>query len=510
VERSLATNASNLSARALNAAILRRMGHVQEAQALIDETLALDPLCFRVLAERFLLSREQTDLEAFLHSLEGDVQTLLDVVYELAWSGLREDALRLLESAAAAGHLDHPMLGYTLAWLAAQLGRTADATQFIDRAEAASPRYCFPARLEETIVLEDAIARCPDAARAHYYLGNLYYDKRRYDEAIRCWRKSVGLDPSYSIPWRNLGLAEFNILHDPAAADRMYARAFAVNAHDARLLYEWDQLKKRAGLASPEDRLRALEQHAALVDSRDDLTIEFITLLNLTGRSAEALGRLQSRRFSPWEGGEGLVSAQYVTAHKALGHAALIARNPKEALEHFEAARRYPENLGEGKHLLTLERDLDYLCGISAEQLGIAVLAQQYWQAAAAPLPSIGAHSFFQALACYKLGDARQAREILTSLAEYARTQSAIEPKIDYFATSLPNFLLFDDDLGKRNRIECAFLGALAHYGLGETEGAMQEFDRVLAEDPCHLAALEIARWIKSGARFEIEAESLR
>lgn len=513
VERSLSTNTPSLSARALKASILRSMGRVQPAQALIDETLALDPLCFRIMAERFLLSRNPSDLHAFLTALEGDVQTLLDVVYELAWSGLSQDAFVLLESARREADLTHPMIGYTLAWLSARLGRTQDAARFIHDAEAASPRYCFPARLEEMIVLESAIALFPESARAHYYLGNLYYDKRRYEDAIRCWRTSVELDPNYSIPWRNLGLAEFNILHNPAAADRMYARAFTASPGDARLLYEWDQLKKRAGLASPEERLSILEQQPSLVDLRDDLTVELITLLNQTGRSAEALRRLESRRFSPWEGGEGLVSAQYVAAHKALGDEALLADNAAQALHHFESARHYPENLGEGKHLLTLERDLEYLSGVAAEALGNPALAQQHWQAAAAPLAALGYHTFFQALALVKLGEAEQARELLTSLAEFARTQSSIEPKIDYFATSLPNFLLFEDDLARRNRVECAFLSALAHLGLGEVSTARQELQQVLAEDPNHLAAIEITRWLAAGRELflvKAEAESLQ
>jgi tetratricopeptide (TPR) repeat protein len=512
-ERSLSTNAPSLSARALKAVILRSMGRAQEARLLVDETLALDPLCFRIMAERFLLSRDPADLKPFLSALDGDVQTLLDVVYDLAWSGLSEDAFLLLECTQDTADFDHPMIGYTLAWLAGRLGRAQNANRFIAHAEAASPLYCFPARLEEMIVLEDTIARYPDSARAHYYLGNLYYDKRRYDDAIRSWRKSVELDPNYSVPWRNLGLGEFNILHDPAAADRMYARAFAVNPRDARLLYEWDQLKKRARLASPEERLRILEQHPSLVDLRDDLTVELITLLNQIGRSADALHRLESRRFSPWEGGEGLVSAQYVAAHKALGHAALLADDAAEALRHFESARHYPENLGEGKHLLTLERDLDYLCGLAAERRGNPTLAQQYWQAAAAPLASIGPQTFFRALACFKLGDAQRARELLTNLADFARTQNSIEPKIDYFATSLPNFLIFDDDLARRNRVERTFLNALAHLGLGEIRPARQELERVIAEDPNHLATIEIGRWMADRGEFELvkaEAESLQ
>ncbi|MFZ2021775.1 MAG: DUF5107 domain-containing protein [Terracidiphilus sp.] len=510
IDRSLSTNTRNLNARALKAALLRHMGRTEDAKSLVDEALILDPLCFRILAERFLLSRNPERLKTWIGSLEGDVQTLLDVAYEFAWSGLREDAFLLLESASEAAHLDHPMIANTLGWLADQFGFAADPSRYVQHAEAASPLYCFPARLEEMIVLEDTIARCPASARANYYLGNLYYDKRRYDDAIRCWSRSVEIDPTYSVPWRNLGLAAFNILHDAAEADRMYAHAFAANSQDARLLYEWDQLRKRARLASPEERLRVLEEHSDLVQRRDDLAIETITLLNQTNRSEEALKRLLTRQFSPWEGGEGLVSAQYVAAHRALGCASLISGAAAKALDHFESARRYPENLGEGKHLLTLESDLDYFSGIAAEQVGDLALAHMYWQAAAAPLPSSGYHSCFRALALQSLGKRDEARAFLSELARSARMQMEIEPKIDYFATSLPNLLLFEDDLDKRNRVEYTFISSLAHFGLGEFGTAMTELEKVLTADPDHIAAAQMRRWIiakSDGARRKAPAE---
>ncbi len=40
--------------------------------------------------------------------------------------------------------------------------------------------------------------------------------------------------------------------------------------------------------------------------------------------------------------------------------------------------------------------------------------------------------------------------------------------KIDYFATSLPNFLLFEDDVQERNQLDSLFVLALASLGLGE------------------------------------------
>jgi tetratricopeptide (TPR) repeat protein len=351
------------------------------------------------------------------------------------------------------------------------------------------------------LVLQNCLRRHPSSAKAAYYLGNLYYDKRRYDDAIRCWRQSLALDSQFSIPLRNLGIAEFNVLHDSEAADRMYALAFKAKPDDARVLYEWDQLRKRANLATAADRLQSLQEHSSLAAQRDDLTVEYITLLNQCGRWGEALEQLSARQFSPWEGGEGLVSAQYVCAHRELGREALAEGNAEEALAHFEAARHYPHNLGEGKHLLTPERDLDYFSGLAAQDLGDSAVAMTYWKAAAARLPGPGIHSYYQALALRELGRENDARTILKELGEFAAKQRKTVPKIDYFATSLPNLLLFEDDLVKRNRVDSIVLSALAHLGLGDTNKARRELETVLKEAPNHPVAAETLRWLKPRTR---------
>ncbi|HVZ84326.1 MAG TPA: DUF5107 domain-containing protein [Terracidiphilus sp.] len=506
--QSLRTNVENLKARALRAMCLRHLEREEEAQRIIEESLTLDRLDFRMLAERFLLTRSEEDFTALTASLEGDLQTLLDVVYDLAWSGGAEEAAALLEASMQAERWDYPMLWYTLAWLTTGAAKKAKAAEFAARGEAAPALYCFPARLEEMIVLEHIIALNSSSAKAQAYLGNLYYDKRRYDDAIRCWRRSVELDAAYSVSWRNLGIAEFNVLHNAQAAAHMYERAFAAHSGDARILYEWDQLKKRTGLAAPAERLRVLDEHPQLVARRDDLSVERITLLNQLGRWQEALAALGERRFSPWEGGEGLTSAQYVFAHRALGLSALEEGNPAVALEHFEAAREYPHNLGEGKHLLTLERDLDYFSGLAAQQMGNKKKAHGYWNAAAAPLAETGPHSYFQALALRALGKEEACREALEVLAQFAAEKACQIPKIDYFATSLPNLLLFDEDLEKRNRIDSMVLAALADHGLGASEKASALLQQVAAEDPNHLLALDALRWVSRDMAAEAEAQS--
>jgi tetratricopeptide (TPR) repeat protein len=502
VHESLLTNSENLQSRALQVSILRRMGKLEEAQKEIAAAAAIDRLDFRRMAEQYLLTRSADDLSSFCAALQKDVQTLLDVTFDLAWSGLLEDAFDLLNACVGKEKLNHPMAWYTLSWLASQQNKEDQADEYVERADSASPRYCFPSRIEEMIVLEDTLRRNLASAKAHYYLGNLYYDKRRYHDAIDCWRRSVELDDTFSIPLRNLGIAEFNVLNNADAALQMYERAFAANPGDARVLYEWDQLKKRTGIGSPESRLEFLEQHRDLVEQRDDLTVEYITLLNQLSEWQRALDELAARRFSPWEGGEGLVSAQYVIAHRALGQQSLMAGNGSMALKHFEAARKYPDNLGEGKHLLTLERDLDYFAGLAAQQLGDREAAAGYWKSAAAPLSSIGYHTYFQAQALRAMKDDDAAQALFSELAQFADEKMRTEHRIDYFATSLPNLLLFNDDLGRRQRLEGQLLLALALHGRGKTADARDVLEGIAAEDPNHLLALEMLRWIGHEARL--------
>ncbi|MEO6569564.1 MAG: hypothetical protein ABIO94_12435 [Opitutaceae bacterium] len=64
--------------------------------------------------------------------------------------------------------------------------------------------------------------------------------------------------------------------------------------------------------------------------------------------------------------------------------------------------------------------------------------------------------------------------------------------KIDYFATSLPTMLLFDDDLDARQTQRAKFLEAQARLGLGETAKARRLSREVLLGDPSHAAAADL------------------
>jgi tetratricopeptide (TPR) repeat protein len=488
VEECLKTDSENLKARDMQAALLRLMNQKEQARRVLDETLRLDPLDFLAHAERPFLDSTHTD--DAIRELGEDIQTALDIAYDYASWGLLKEAMEWLQAVSSGMSTQYPMVFYTMAWLADRLGEDKSAEEYRKRASDAPSLYCFPARLEEMVVLQEALRHDPKDAKASYYLGNFYYDRKRYDEAIVCWRDSVMTDPTFSIPWRNLGIAEYNVRHDPEAALAAYSKAFEVNPDDARLLYEFDQLKKRLNF-TPAERLAALEARNDLVEYRDDLAIEVITQLNITSQYERAMRLLLNRRFNPWEGGEGLVSGQYVATHTALGREAIETGNFARAALHFQEARKYPENLGEGKHLLTLERQLDYWEGLALEQAGDKQRAQEFYLAAAAPLQTHSVHSFYRALALRKLGREEEAQTALKELKAYAQPRGNEEPKIDYFATSLPNFLLFEDDLRKRNHVDCLALEAYAELGLGKLARAQELFLEVARLDSSNSAALE-------------------
>jgi tetratricopeptide (TPR) repeat protein len=491
LDQSLATNQDHLHARDLQSAILRRLKRTDEALAIVSDTVSGDPLDFLGRFELLLLQNQDAESirQQFAQQTHKDRQVHLDLAFEYAAAGLFAEALALLSGVVSdPSSSTYPMVYYSLAHLAVQTRDQELAAKYRTLAAAASPDYCFPSRLEEMRILEETLNLVPSDAKGQYYLGNLYYDKKRYEDAISRWEKSVEVDGGFSIPWRNLGIAYFNIRHDPERALCAYESALIANPQDARLVYELDQLRKRTGFL-PVERLAFLEKRADLVAQRDDLVVELVTLYNQVGEPEKALEILLGRRFHPWEGGEGLVSRQYVWAHRLLGISCLNGRDFAGALEHFNAARTYPHNLGEGKHFLTQEVDIDYYAGIALRELGREEGARTSFTSAADADPGSPLMTYYKALALRSLGRSSSAIEILQEMKQRLDTQRNTEPKIDYFATSLPNFLLFDDDLVRRSEIESTFSEALVELGLGNDSLAIEKLQLVLDRDPNNLAA---------------------
>jgi hypothetical protein len=178
---------------------------------------------------------------------------------------------------------------------------------------------------------------------------------------------------------------------DGAAAQACYARAFALEPNDSRLLFELDQLHKKLGEA-PAVRLARLAETSAPGgrSRRPDCGVCHAAQPGRTARRRAggaagahfpSLGRRrrQGVRRSTW-----LRWSSWRKAALARGDAAT-------AIDYLERARTYPDNLAEGKLAGAPENQIDYWLGrgvcaegdpVRARPPAIAVRRRVSWNSA--------------------------------------------------------------------------------------------------------------------------------
>lgn len=489
IERALVKNAHNVKARGMKAYLLRRMGRSSEAKSLLAENLTLDPFDFVSGSEQVWLGAGSR--AALNTKMRSFAENYLMTARDYMEFGAYEEVMAVLRACAK----EHPLLFYYAAYNADCLGRKDEAHELLQRAESASPDYCFPNKLEDIAVLRFAIAN-GFQAKSCYYLGNLFYDKLQWQESIALWEESAEAEPNFPTVWRNLSLAYYNKAKDAAKAKAALERAFALNASDARVFLELDQLYKKLGY-SFEERLVNYEAHKELIDSRDDLYIEYITLVNLTGGHERAYACIMGHRFHPWEGGEGKVTTQYTLALLEMAKQALAEHHPDKAEALLTSALSYPENLGEGKLEGTKDNHLYYHLGLALEAQGRTDEAKAcYEKATVGTDEPAGAMYYndqpadmilYQGLAHLKLGQLREARARFYRLIDYGEQHLWDDGRIEYFAVSLPDFLIFDEDYTLKNRAHCYYLMALGNMGLGNNGKAAEFLKKASAIEPSHM-----------------------
>ena len=464
---SLVRNWHNMNGRCLKAALLRHLG--RDNTALLAESLAIDPLQMGCLYEE---SRRTGTPEVWRTVMRQEAHNYLDLALHYAKAGLLEEAVEILQACPE----QSPMPSYYEGYLHGLAGDEAAARACCLRAEHLPAPRCYPNRVEEIAILEYAIRLLGRAPRAHALLGCLLYDKKQADAAIAHWEASVQQDPGQVLVHRNLAIARYNKQGDADAALREMEQARRLDPGYPRLLLEYDQLAARLGRSNAA-RLQLLEENLALVEQRDDLMLRYVTLLNCEGRCEEALQILLTRRFHPWEGGEGKVSAQYRYALIRLAKDCLNRGENDRAVQLLEQSKTYPDTLGEGKLPNVPDNEADYWQGVALRAMGREPeAAAAFLRAASGPQepgrvlyyndqPSD--FIYYQGLAQRAMGNEAAARKAFHKLLTYGETHLFDAVAYDFFAVSLPEIEVFADDIALRNRQYCNYLRALGCAGLG-------------------------------------------
>ena len=473
IEESLARNARHAQARHLRMRIAGKRGRGQAGARLAAEALREDPLDFRAAYEQ---GCQPTPHQALLLGLD------------MFHAGFHAEADALFGQARTGNFL----AAYFRAWNAQRAGKPESlVADLLRQAAGQSLAFAFPNLLECVPALEWALEKNPRDALAAYALGNFLYAHRRYEPAIKLWERCTEARPDFPTAWRNLGLARMNKRKDTAGAGAALHKAFEADPSDARVLYELDQFLKETA-ENPATRLKQLDAYRERCLSRDDLCVEYVSLLNLHGRAAEALDILAARIFHPWEGGEGKVPAQYLRALFILAENA----EPETALALLDRAGVWPENLGEGKLSGNTDNERHLRRGRVLRQLGRDTEAEAAFHAATQGMGEpVGAMYYndqppetiyFQGLAWREHHDEARATERFQKLVSYADAHRDDIITMDYFAVSLPDFLVFDVDLTVRNRQHCLLMETLGHDGLGNTTARDRALRELLKQRPDH------------------------
>lgn len=495
VDRGLIRNWHHHKARHLKAVVLRFLGRREEALQWIEDSLGIDPFNMGCLFEKYLLTGDEKDLRNFCSLMRGAVHTYIEYALDYASSGFYKEAIRLLSGVIKNPDRVYPMVYYALGYFSSCSGDEKRALEYYRKAARMCPDKCFPNRVEEVLILQDALRLNPSDAFASYYLGNFWYAARQYEEAVACWESSKQLNSRYPTVLRNLALAYYNKYNRKEEARDLLEQAFKLDETDARLLMELDQLYKKTGVAA-QVRLGLFEKYVALVERRDDLCIERIAVYNQLGDYQKVLSLIESRQFHPWEGGEGKITRQYVVCKMQLAKEAMRDGEYRKACSLLAETDAYPHNLGEGKLANAEENDINYLKGLAYRALGREAEAVRYFRKAATgssepsqafyyndPQPD---KIYYQGQALKALGETDKAKGRFNRLIAHGEKHLFEACRIDYFAVSLPDLAIWEEDLTIRNRIHCNYVIGLGKLGLEDTEEAKFYLQKALELDPGH------------------------
>jgi len=506
VERSLVRNWHNHKARHLKCCLLRKLERHEDALKFSSESLQIEPFNFGVLFEISLFTKDNTHKEHLQILMRDNPHNYIEISLDYANAGLWDEAYTLISMYTQETKKPYPITLYCQGWYASQNGNDEQALRSFELAAKQPPDFCFPNRIEEVTILEKAIKVNPTDVNAFYMLGNFFYVNKCYEDAVNFWESGQEKNHEHAGIARNLALAYFNKLSKHKEALKQMEKAFAQDPKDARLLMELDQLYKK--LNQPyKQRLNFLEMHMPLVNHRDDLYLERVSLYNFLGEYEKALQLIEARTFHPWEGGEGKVIAQYVLSNEQLGKRALFKDDFEKAITYFEAAQSYPGNLGEGKLIGAKENDIFYWLGCAYVALDRNKEACEFWERASEGIsePSQALYYndqqpdtiFYQGLALRKLGKEKDAELRFQKLLDYGKKHMSDDVKIEYFAVSLPDLLIWEDDLNKRNELFCKYLTGLGQFGLGDMKQAHSSFEQVLENNRYHAGAFVHLKFVK-------------
>lgn len=463
LEVSIRLNQGHTRGLDLKAVILRLQGRQQEAKALLFETLKNDPLDFFAMVELSHYGETVSGVEQFLKKPEN----IIDVVSSYMGAGLYHEAAEL----SLSYYQGYPLLYYYGAYCLSRIGKGEEAANARKSAQSLDTGYCFPSRLTDILVLEDAIREDSTATNAHYYLGSLLYDKERYQEAKEHLEVCVSKEPEHYKAQRTLSLLYFDKFDESEKAIKAMEAALQVNTENARLLFEYQQLLKNTN-HTVEERLRVYQKYPNMLAQRDDCYLDEIILTAMQGYYQQAIDMAKKRHFHIYEGGEGRLTNLHAWIHVLRGNELAEQGKYSEAVETYKNGTVIPKSYGEAKTYFNQEAHLYYYMGRLYEEQGMNEPATDAYVKAGEYKAAVSEISLFRALALEKTGEMNEADAVLKEMLEQADDLLENCDRRSYYGVGSPSPMPFEYDIRKKNTVDGSILKAFALLGYKKMEEA--------------------------------------
>ena len=466
LDESIGLNYGHTKAQNLKTTILR---HIDEkaAKKLAEVNIHDDLLDLFAMVEYSHFADNKTDIKQFAEKAEN----IIDVACDYMKAGFYDDALYALDMYKG----NYPLVEYYKAFCKKD-------TANIKVAESMDTGYCFPSRLEDIEVLKFAITNDKTAANACYYLGSLYYDRFRYEDAANIWEEGLIRDNTHGKIWRNLSLYYFDKAGNPDKAKECLENALKYK-NDPRLLLEYEQLLKNMNY-TPEQRLEVYEKYPELLAERDDCYLDKLTLISQLGKFEEAIELARVKRFHIYEGGEGKLTKQHAWMHVLYGKELMEKGDYTKSEKIYFDGVNMPESYGEAKTFFNQEAHIFYYLGLLYEKQDETEKAQKAFCEAAIYKAAVSEISLFRALALKKLGNETEANAVLDEMLSVAENFIVNKDLRTYYGVGSPSPMPFEYDIEKDNLSDGYILKAFALLGYGDKQSAKSAIDEARKLNP--------------------------
>ena len=460
LDEAIQNNGNNWNAVNLKASVLRAEGHKDEAKALLEGILAVDPLNIYTTYELDKIN----GTSEYVTLMGGEIEDYLELAILYLHNGFKDEAVKILNEADALKA--YPTVKMWLGYL------TGDKAMY-EAALSMPVDYCNPFRLETIPVLEKAKELFPESDKPYYYLGCLLYNKQQ-DAAAAQWKRCVELNPQMDLAWRNLGWYNWLYTKNYDEAADCYAKAVAIAPDKALYLEEQEHVLEAKG-ESVQKRYEILKSHHKTAVKRYYPLAQEVVTGTFVGEYDYVLDLLENCYF-PTREGVASFHEVYVDALLCAGYQKAAAGDCKGAIELYNKSFDYPMN-----HQVFLvdersPRDAQayYFIGEAYEKMGHKSKAKTYYKKAAEVDTKLSFCRYWKGLALEKLGMKSEAKALYEALVAEGKA-AIVEDIVSFYGAEGTSSLTVEGI----NTMAYRMMG-LGYLGLGDKAQAQKCFQTSL------------------------------